>query len=281
VGCSGAQLCDGAHSPLHTTWSAGGWARLCYLGVGGLTPGTDWREAWTLIWLEYAKVILSYQVIFGGLLAWFVYRFSPEVRGFLKRLQTFKGPGVELGAQASLAAAEQRIEGGIPQLPPATTPAAPHATAERANAALVAESQASQIWEFRYISILLVRRTQEMLDLIGRRQDEGQPITLRLFDTVLGHLPYDERKATFSVLRGHNLIDLGEAGVLTVTSKGRTYLAWRGPLQSLPPPAARDQGLGPTTNALLDALEAGALTPEPNSIRPTGEASQAHKVEPT
>jgi hypothetical protein len=113
---------------------------------------------------------------------------------------------------------------------PSGQPAAP------AVSELVQLRQRSLFWEYKFLNMFLVYRTQWMLGWLIDQQAKGQQTPLAAFDAELAgqHVAMDERVAVLQALETHLLV-ARENDLIRVTDKGLDYARWRGPL---PQPAA-------------------------------------------
>jgi hypothetical protein len=95
--------------------------------------------------------------------------------------------------------------------------------------------QQAIFWEYRYLSLFLVHRTQIVLDWLLDRQAKDLPTTVGYYDAELAArvVSPGERSAILQVLEAHALVAMNNT-LLVVTDKGLDYLRWRGPLQQLP-----------------------------------------------
>jgi|GEM_PF-1525777 len=96
---------------------------------------------------------------------------------------------------------------------------------------LVQLRQRSLFWEYKFLNMFLVYRTQWMLDWLLDQQARGQQTSLASFDAELAgqHVAMDERVAVLQALEAHLLVTR-ENDLLRVTDKGLDYARWRGPL---------------------------------------------------
>lgn len=144
------------------------------------------------------------------------------------------------GAQAGQA------EGNLPdgpaqQLIPADHPAAdaPPLTPEQIKALsqeVIQLRQRSMFWEYKFLTMFLVHRTQWVLNWLIDRQSQNLTTTLAYFDAELAArvIAPGERVAILQALEAHLLVSRQD-DLLHVTPKGLDFAHWRGPL---PPPAA-------------------------------------------
>jgi hypothetical protein len=144
------------------------------------------------------------------------------------------------GAQAG------QTEGNLPDGPAQQLIPADHSVA---NASLTPEQikalsqeviqlrQRSMFWEYKFLTMFLVHRTQWVLDWLIDRQSQNLTTTLAYFDAELAArvIAPGERVAIPQALEAHLLVSRQD-DLLHVTPKGLDFAHWRGPLQ--PPPAA-------------------------------------------
>jgi hypothetical protein len=208
--------------------------------------------------LEYLKVAFSYPVVIGGVSVWFVRKYHEEIKRFLSRVRTLEGPGgIKIAAPESqserLALQPLELDATLPAATgpvPSPSPLPPSNAEIAAHQATEGAREAALIWQFRFFNLLLVRRTQLVLDRLETSERLGTPTTIELFDALLSFVPVQERKATFQVLRDYGLIELGANNVITVTPLGRRYLAWRGPMPVPPAPALPESTPSPASAPL-------------------------------
>ena len=189
--------------------------------------------------LEYLKVLLSPQLIAGGIAAAFLWIFRPELRSLFNRIAKIKLPGgTELSAsQIDRSNEELPAKGEQPKplpaessevvaLPSNLTLSPEHL--QTLEEAFAAERARAFLWEYRYLNYFLARSSQRALDWLAGLSVRT---TIPTFDAFwLPIFPNaQERQAIVTALQAHYLIILvGE--VIEVTPKGREYLQWRGPL---------------------------------------------------
>lgn len=132
------------------------------------------------------------------------------------------------GAQAG---SEQVISGSISSIP--TNASVP--SDQAVSAQFVELRQQAIFWEYRYLNLFLVHRTQIVLDWLIDRQAKGQPTTVGYYDAELTSrvISPGERAAIVQALEAHALVAVNNT-LLVVTDKGLDYVRWRGPLQQLP-----------------------------------------------
>lgn len=102
-------------------------------------------------------------------------------------------------------------------------------------AQLVALRQLATFWEYRYLNMFLVHRTQVVLNWLIDRQNKGQTTSIGYYDAELTArvVSPGERAAVLKALEAHALVVVN-GGLLAVTDKGLDYAHWRGPLPQLP-----------------------------------------------
>ena len=217
---------------------------------------------------------------FGGAFIWFCRRFKNEIGAFVDRLRSGKIAGLEFAAALDAQAekvAEVSVAGhsitapvALPPMtntgtevppapqsatqavPPSTTlapsaaPALPTVPPTDQDAALSAAQQAARIWQYNFLNLFLVRRTQVVLDWVAGRTAEGNPASFDLFDAIWHFVPREERQAIIRVLTGHALVATDDRNLMTLTPKGRAYVTFRGPLPPLPGPSSS----APTTSMM-------------------------------
>jgi len=126
--------------------------------------------------------------------------------------------------------AGQMIQDGSrnpPQLSNDVDSARPRPTAQE----ILELQQRARFWEYRFLSVFLVHRTQAVLTWLADRQHNEQPTTTDYYDAELAVqvVAPGERVAVLQALEAHALISV-DHGSVVVTNKGFDYLNWRGPL---------------------------------------------------
>jgi hypothetical protein len=98
-------------------------------------------------------------------------------------------------------------------------------------AELVQLRQRSLFWEYKFLNMFFVYRTQRMLGWLIDQQAKGQQTLLASFDAELAgqHVAMDERVAILQALQDHLLVSR-ENDLIRITDKGLDYARWRGPL---------------------------------------------------
>jgi len=104
----------------------------------------------------------------------------------------------------------------------------------KASAQFVELRQQATFWEYRYLNLFLVHRTQIVLDWLIDRQAKGQPTTVGYYDAELTArvVSPGERAAILQALEAHGLIATNNT-LLVVTEKALDYARWRGPLPQI------------------------------------------------
>ena len=192
--------------------------------------------------LEYLKVILSPQVIAGGIALSFFLIFREDIKALMLRIAKIKFPG---GGEVSTSQLERTSEESTaentpPPAPPGGVPLPEGLSLTPDQVQVVrqvfeAERARAALWEYRYLNYFLVPTTQRVLDWLASLTTRT---TVSLFDTFwLPMIPNaEERTAIINALQAHHLIVLtGE--LIEVTPKGREYINWRGTLPPLPAPS--------------------------------------------
>ena len=183
--------------------------------------------------LEYLKVLLSSQMVFGFVLIFFLWIFRDSIRSLFQRIAKIKFPG---GTEV---ATPQKIDDdnkptpspiGEPeplQLPEGVDPQ----IIEKISELFLAERSRAYLWEYRYLNYFLVHNSQKVLDWLAA---SNAPISQSLFDSFwLPLIPNtSERNSILQALEAHHLITL-EEGLIKITPKGEEYVSWRGPLPNV------------------------------------------------
>jgi len=96
---------------------------------------------------------------------------------------------------------------------------------------LVQLRQRSIFWEYKFLNMFLVYRTQWTLGWLIDQQARGKQTPLAAFDAELAgqHVAMEERVAVLQALEAHLLVTR-DNDLLNVTDKGLDYAQWRGPL---------------------------------------------------
>lgn len=135
------------------------------------------------------------------------------------------GRPVDGGAQAG---SEQVTSGSTTSIPS-------NASVPPDQAVFVELRQQAIFWEYRYLNLFLVHRTQTVLDWLIDRQAKGQLTTVGYYDAELTSrvVSPGERAAILQAVEAHALVAVNNT-LLVVTDKGLDYVRWRGPLPQLP-----------------------------------------------
>ena len=215
-----------------------------------------------LLILEYAKLILSPQVVTGIVVVIVFVVLRNAIRALLSRIASIRFPGGEVLTARQEQQSSERLPkqaAPVPSAPEAapvalkepgpTNQAAPVPSAPEAAPVELTEQQSKDIqslitseklnarlWEYRYLNYYLVFRTQAVLTWLASRE---QPITKSLLDSdLMAYIPEaGERAAICRALETHHLIE-SRGDLVEITPKGREYVDWRGPLQPPPTPPA-------------------------------------------
>ena len=194
-------------------------------------------EIATLV-LEYLKVLLSPQIVVGGVGLVFLFLFREDIKALLLRVAKIRLPG---GTEISTSQSERQINEENIEQKPLPAPAMPLSglpsdlTPQQRIAVeniLKAERATSYLWEYRYLNYFLVYGTQAVLNWLISL---NQPTTYSHFDaTWLPLIPSaNERGAIINALQAHHLIQVND-GAIQVTPKGMEYQQWRGELSKPP-----------------------------------------------
>lgn len=188
--------------------------------------------------LEYLKVLLSPQIIVGGVGFVFLFLFREDIKALLLRIAKIRLPG---GTEVSTSQSERQVKEEKIEQKPLPAPQTPlpglpsELTPQQRTAVediLKAERATSYLWEYRYLNYFLVYGTQTVLDWFISLK---QPTTYNHFDaTWLPLIPSaNERGAIINALQAHHLIQVND-GAIQVTPKGMEYQQWRGKLPKSP-----------------------------------------------
>lgn len=177
--------------------------------------------------LEYLKVIVSPQLVVGGIILTFFRLFPGDIKALMQRLAKVRLPG---GAELSMS---QPPPGQIPSTTP-DSPQVPEGLSltpdqvQTIRQLFQAERARATLWEYRYLNYFLVPATQAVLNWLASLNERT---TVSFFDTLwLPFIPSaEQRTAIISALQAHHLIQL-TGDLIEVTPKGREYIRLRGPL---------------------------------------------------
>lgn len=197
--------------------------------------------------LEYLKVFLSTQMVFGAVGITAIIIFKTEVKSLFNRLAFFKWGAAELSAPQPTSSLSIDTRAAIDKQPdanPVELPADIEESTEDAKKlkqAMLAERERAQLWEYRYLNYFLVASTQHVLDWLCSLPNQT---TFTTYDAMWQvTIPTAEgRKNVIRALEEHNLIVL-QGDLIEVTPKGREYIQWRGPM---PPAQFIPAGLNPS-----------------------------------
>jgi hypothetical protein len=191
-------------------------------------------------YLEYAKLILSTPVMALLGFAIVILNFRTDIRQLMARISKVKIAGGEIEASQLEKQRDAKDDSKtLPEVIQQTHAGASHSVQQLETALppdasrqlLVAEEMKSVLWEFRFMNLYFVRRTQVVLDWF---KSNGNPISRSLYEDIwMVDIPSAlERNAVFTALSNHQLIE-DKNGIIHLTAKGDGYLQWRGPLPPL------------------------------------------------
>jgi hypothetical protein len=193
--------------------------------------------------LEFVKVLVSAPVVAGIAVIFLSCRFSSELRDLIGRISGIKSPGggefsftqSDRAAQISHSKSEQPTPSEESLRPEVTDIVA--ADRESLETQVKAWRSQAYLWEYRYLNFFLVPHTQQYLEWLANRRE---PITVSLADSFWIPIVPDanERHAMLNALLAHHLVQI-DSDLIKATEKGREYLDWRGPSQSVPWSAPR------------------------------------------
>ena len=199
---------------------------------------------WEML-LKYLQVILTWPVAFTLVTLMVVFRFHDALHPWLSKLRIHYGEITVSSEQAALKA----VEGEKPLLerPPLeqsgpkkddTTTLSEETKQWRANAYL---------WEYRYLNLVLVRHTQQVLDWFFDHEGyvELEVATSFWMQTIQNP---EERKAVLDILTQHHLIQV-KGSKLSITPKGREYVTLRGRFPAAPVPTIKQDASGATVSS--------------------------------
>jgi hypothetical protein len=178
--------------------------------------------------LDYLKVVLTWPVISGSLIAVFLFLFKSQISGLINRIGRIKFPGGEVSMSQ-----QEKIELASPgPVAPPVSQALPqglHLSPEQIKqieSYLASERAATRVWEYRFLNYFFAQATQNVLDWFVSLQ---QSTTVSAFEAIWMHAIQNaqERTAILHALQMHVLINIsGET--ITLTDKGREYASWPG-----------------------------------------------------
>jgi hypothetical protein len=181
--------------------------------------------------LDYLKVLLTWPVIGGGLIAVFLLLFRLEIKSLINRIGRIKFPGGEFSTsqQEKIEQVEQTQPG--PVTSPEPNPPkleGMHLTAEDLEiiqAYFNSERATARVWEYRYLNLFLAQTTQVVLDWLVTLQPPTT--TIGAFEATWMHVIQDaqERSAVLHALQMHVLINVA-GQTMSLTEKGREYAHW-------------------------------------------------------
>ncbi len=191
--------------------------------------------------LEYLKVFLSPQIVWGIVVLIFLWLFREDMGALMLRIAKIKLPG---GSEISTSQAgmekresstrkEPPPEPKEPKLDPDNLTLTPKQVSE-VKAVLNAEQARAAFWEYEYLNFYLVPNTQKILEWLANLP---QPPTVALADNLWSPLipQASERRAILEALESHYLVQRTSGDLLEVTPKGREYLKVRKPRYKLYP----------------------------------------------
>ena len=186
--------------------------------------------------LEYLRVLLSAQMVWGIVCIAFLLLFKSEFASLLSRIASIRFGSAELSAPQlpnDPTASNRKTETtnfpatSPPELPQGITVS--EADAKRLEQALHAERARAHLWEYRYLNYFFVLNTQRVLNWLANLPS---PVTFTMYDAWWQPVipTAEQRRTIINVLESHNLVVLnGE--LIEVTPKGKEYIQWRGPQQ--------------------------------------------------
>ena len=185
---------------------------------------------WVNIILDFLRVLLSPQMITALVIIIFLKFYNDEVKALFKRLTKLPG-GVELSApQQENLSTEKTIDDKTSPEPQSSIESVPIQSQddkqiETLTALYSTERSRAYFWEYSYLNLYLVARTQQVLDWIAALTT---PLSIDLFDSMwMPFMPeISERKAIISALERHYLIAI-ESRLISITPKGHEYIEWR------------------------------------------------------
>jgi hypothetical protein len=183
--------------------------------------------------LEYLKVFLSPQIVWGIVLLVFLWLFKDDVCALMLRIAKIKLPGGSeiLATQSGMENKESSPKKGPPPEPqePKLSPENLTLTPKQVQeikAVFDAERNRATFWEYEYLNLYLVPNTQKVLEWLAKLP---QPTTIALADNLWSPLipQVSERRAILEALESHYLVQRTAGDLLEVTPKGHEYLKVR------------------------------------------------------
>jgi hypothetical protein len=176
--------------------------------------------------IELLKMLLSTQVIFGGLILYFLLTYKSNLKKLFSSISTIKLPGgTELSTQ-QLNREEDKKEVILDKNPDIDS-----YDKKKLQELYNTERARAYLWEYNYLNFFLVRNSQNILDWFYAL-DKGTSYSL--YDsTWLNAVPNpNEREIIFNVLINHHLI-IKNKEIIHISEKGKEYVEWRGELTSI------------------------------------------------
>ncbi len=185
--------------------------------------------------LDYLEVILSPQMVIGGIALALCLIFKDDLKALIRRIGGMKLPG---GFEISTSQ-EERIDTKEEPSTEEKTPVKLDETIDipgtislgpeemqTIKSMLDSERARAAHWEYEFLNYYLVPNTQKVLKWLT---DLQQPPTLALYDSIFSlSIPVaSERRAILSALENHYLIVLRPGDLIEVTPKGHEYLSVR------------------------------------------------------
>lgn len=185
------------------------------------------------LWLEYLQLALSWPPVALMITLVVVYTFKSNIAKFIDRSEEVTTPiGAMKGTPQPLPSEERKAPKELPPIKDELPAGISEGEAKEILERLHEERQNARIWHYKYLNNFLVTNTQRMLDGVGEQESGIQESLLKLALHQAG-LGADEFLAIMSALATNDLVTTNK-GLVEITTKGRDYLAWRGPMPFAP-----------------------------------------------
>ena len=197
--------------------------------------------------IAYLEIILSPQVVIGGVIIAFLLMFRTSLTALVERIASIKWGPAELSApqphsdkrivDGEVSRDEHLGESADSDLPEGVRVSEEDAT--RLRQAMQSERTRAHLWEYRYLNTFLVLNTQRVLDWLAGLPD---PPTFTMYDAWWQQVipSAEQRRTIIQVLEEHNLVVMRDE-LIEITPKGREYIEWRGPLPGSPAQSDRSR----------------------------------------
>lgn len=186
--------------------------------------------------LSYLEIMLSPQMVIGGVIVAFLLAFRGALTALIGRVASIKWGPAELSAPQPISdrrTVDREVSGDdeLGELADSDLPDGVNVSEEdarRLRQALQSERARAHLWEYRFLNRFLVLNTQRVLDWLAGLPD---PPTVTMYDAWWQQVipSAEQRRTIIQALEEHNLIVM-KGDLIEVTPKGKEYIEWRGPL---------------------------------------------------